>query len=246
MEITRATFTVHGFDADAFGCLAPASLAGFLQEAALRSSTALGAGLADLNRQGLTWVLVRLQTTLDEQLRLGDDLEVETWHSGIDRLTALRDFRIRRGGVEVGRALTARLAIDLATRRPVRLDRVLPERLHAQAEHLLEPGAAPLPILREVAVERRFRVRFADIDANQHVTSASYVAWALEAVDEATWRGERVAGLDVQFMAECNLGSSVRSCSAPESGRVRLHAIVREEDGKELARLRTTWAARGG
>jgi medium-chain acyl-[acyl-carrier-protein] hydrolase len=239
-------FTVHGFDADAFGCLAPASLAGYLQEAALRSSTALGAGLADLNRQGLTWVLVRQQVRLSEELRLGDTLEVETWHSGIDRLAALRDFRIRRGGVEVGGALTVRLAIDLATRRPVRPERALPERVRVQTEHVLAPGAPPVPILREATVNRRLDVRFSDIDGNQHVTSASYVAWALEAVDEATWRGARVASLDVQFLAECRLGSFVRSRSAPDGDRALLHAIVREDDGRELARLRTTWAARRG
>jgi medium-chain acyl-[acyl-carrier-protein] hydrolase len=242
METSRATFTVQGFDADAFGFLAPAALAGYLQEAAVRSSTALGAGLANLNRRGLTWVLLRQQVLLDEQLRLGDALEVETWHSGIDRLAALRDFRIRRGGVEVGRARATRIAVDLATRRPVRPEGVLPERLRARAEHLLEPPA--LPVLREAAVDRRFQVRFADIDSNQHVTSASYVAWALEAVDEATWRREWVASFDVQYLAECRLGSFVHSRSAPEGGRVRLHAIVREEDGRELARLRTTWAVR--
>jgi acyl-CoA thioesterase FadM len=243
MESTSATFTVHSFDADAFGYLAPASLAGYLQEAALRSSAVLGYGLADLNCQGLTWVLVREQVVLDVPLRLGDVVEVVTWPSGLDRLAALRDFRILRSGVEVGRALTTRLAIDLATRRPVRPNRVLPERLHAQAEHVLSPSTQPLPVLSEAAIDRRFQVRFADIDTNLHATSATYVAWALEAVEEATWRGERMTALDVQFLTECNLGSRVRSLSGLEGDGKRLHAIVREEDGKELARLRTTWTA---
>jgi len=244
METTRATFTVHSFDADAFGLLAPAALAGYLQEAAGRSAAALGWSLAELNRRGLTWVLVREQMVLDEPLRLGDSLEVETWPSGLDRLAALRDFRICRGGVEVGRALTTWFALDVATRRPVRPATILPERFHVQAGHVLPAGAAPIPTLGEPSIDRRFQVRFADIDANLHVTNASYVAWALEAVDEATWRGERVSAIDVQFVAECNLGASVRSRSVAEGAGGRLHAIVREEDGKELARARTTWVAR--
>jgi acyl-ACP thioesterase len=244
MEITRAAFTVHSFDADAFGDLAPAALAGYLQEAAGRSAAALGWSLAELNRRGLTWVLVREQMVLDEPLRMGDTLEVETWPAGLDRLAALRDFRILRGGVEVGRALTTWLALDLATRRPVRPATIMPERFHAQTPHLLPVGATPLAGLGEASIDRRFQVRFADIDANLHVTHASYVAWALEAVDEETWRQERVAALDVQFLAECRLGAFVRSRSAPEAGGVRLHAIVREEDGRELARARTTWVER--
>jgi acyl-ACP thioesterase len=95
-------------------------------------------------------------------------------------------------------------------------------------------------------VERRFQVRFADIDANLHVTNATYVAWALEAVEEPFWRAHRLAALDVQFLAECNLGAFVRSRSAADGERARLHAIVREADGKEVARARTAWAAREG
>jgi acyl-ACP thioesterase len=245
MESLRASFTVHSFDADAFGDVAPAALAGYLQEAAGRSADALGFGLADLNRRGLTWVLARETVALDAPVRWGETIEIETWPSGVDRVAALRDFRIRRGGEEIGRALTTWYALDLASRRPVRPDALLPERLRAQTAHVLEPGPPPTSPA-EPDVERRFQVRFADIDANLHVTNASYVSWALEAVSEAAWRGGRVAAFDVQFLAECNLGAHVRSRSAPAGERGRLHVVAREEDGKELARARTTWAPRAG
>ena len=244
MHVTRATFSVHSFDSDAFGELSPAALAGYLQEAAGRSADALGCGLAELNRHGRTWFLAREQVVLDEPVRFGDALEVETWPSGIDRVAALRDFRLLRGGVEVGRAFTTWFAIDLATRRPVRPDHVLPALRQETAEHVLEPGTPAPPPLVEADVDRRFQVRFADIDANLHVTNSSYVSWALEAVDEETWREQRVAALDVQFVAECNLGSFVRSRSAVTAPGERVHAIVREDGGKELARARTRWTAR--
>jgi acyl-ACP thioesterase len=222
----------------------PAALAGYLQEAAGRSADGLGFGIADLNRRGQTWVLARTQLVLDVPIHWSDALEVETWPSGLDRLSALRDFRLRRGGVEVGRALTTWLALDLASRRPVRPASILPEAFRAQTEHVLPTGAPPVPELQAAELDRRFQVRFADIDTNLHVTNGSYLAWALEAVDEATWRERRVASFDVQFLAECRLGAFVRSRSAPDGEGARLHAIVREEDGKVVARARTTWAAR--
>ena len=245
MEITRASFTVHSFDADAFGHLAPAALAGYLQEAAGRSADALGFGIADLQRRGATWVLARQQLVLDAPVRLGETLEVETWPSGLDRLAALRDFRLLRGGAEIGRALTTWFAIDLATRKPVRPQALLPEPFHAQPAHVLAPGAPPPAAPAAPELDRRFQVRFADIDVNLHVTNASYVSWALEAVTEEEWRGARLAALDVSFLAECTLGAYVRSRSARDGGDARVHAVVREEDGKELARARTTWVARG-
>ncbi|MBK9516073.1 MAG: acyl-ACP thioesterase [Anaeromyxobacter sp.] len=243
-EITRASFVVHSFDADAFGLLTPAALAGYLQEAAGRSADALGFGLADLNRRGLTWVLGRQRLELDQPLRWGETLEIETWPSGVDRLAALRNYLLRRDGVEVGRSLTTWFALDLQSRRPVRPDQLLPERYQAQTGHVLPLAAPPLPELGSPELERRFQVRFSDIDANLHVTNASYVAWALEAVDEACWRGQRLRALDLQFLAECHHGAYVRSRSAPFGEETRLHAIVREADGKELARVRTTWTPR--
>jgi acyl-CoA thioesterase FadM len=244
MSITRATFTVHSYDADAFGVLAPAALAGYLQEAAGRSADSLGFGFADLNRSGLTWVLARQQVQLDAAVLLGETLEVQTWPSGVDRLAALRDFRLLRGGAEVGRALTTWFAIDVATRRPVRPDRIFPQSRLAQSAHVLPLGHPAPGTLSAHDVERRFQVRFADIDANLHVTNSSYVAWALEALDEGTWRGSRLTSIDVQFLAECTLGAYVRCRSTAVGDGERLHAIVREEDGKELARAHTTWTPR--
>ncbi len=245
MEVTRATFTVHSFDADAFGLLSPAALAGYLQEAAGRSADALGFGVTALMARGLTWVLGRQRLVLDAPLRLGDSLVVETWPSGLDRLAALRDFRLWRDGVEVGRALTTWYVMALATRRPSRPDRLFPPALQAQTGHVLPLEAPPVPALEAAALERRFQVRFADIDANRHVTNASYIGWAMEAVEEPDWQALRLATLDVQFLAETTHGHLVRSRSAPDGDRARLHAVVREEDGKELARARTTWVARG-
>jgi len=244
VEVTRATFTVHSFDADAFGLLSPAALAGYLQEAAGRSADSLGFGITALNAWGLTWVLARQRLVLDAPIRWGDSLVVETWPAGLDRLAALRDFRLWRDGVEVGRALTTWYVMDLATRRPSRPDRLLPPERHAQTEHVLPLETAPLPALGSPVLERRFQVRFADIDANRHVTNASYIGWALEAVEEPMWQAQRLAALDVQFLAEAVHGQFVRSRSSPDGAGARLHAVVREEDGKELARARTTWVAR--
>jgi acyl-ACP thioesterase len=189
-------------------------------------------------------VLARQRVVLDTPIRFGDSLTVETWPSGLDRLSALRDFRLRRDGVEVGRALTSWLVMELATRRPRRPDRILPPERHAQAGHVLPPFAASLPALGSAALERRFQVRFADIDAVGHVTNASYIGWAMEAIEEPVWRSQRVASLDVQFLAETTLGHTILSRSAPDGDGARLHELVREEDGKPLARVRTTWVTR--
>jgi acyl-ACP thioesterase len=244
METRREQFPVHGSDADAFGLLTGPALAGYLSEIAGHHAEALGVGIEALRARGQGWVLLRTRIEVASPVAAGDLLEVETWPSGASRLWALRDFRIRRAGIEVARAITTWLVIDLASRRPVRPDRVLAPALHAEQEHALPPPEEKIPALAAHDLERAFEIRYLDIDRNLHVTNTSYLAWALEAVPQETWSGCRLAGLEADYQAECRYGSRVVSRAAALGEGAFLHAVVREEDGKELCRLRTRWVVR--
>jgi hypothetical protein len=80
--------------------------------------------------RGVTWVLSRLRLENPVAIALGDEVEIETWPSGMERLFALREFVVRRraDGAEVARASTQWLVLDLATRKPVRPAEVLDPR----------------------------------------------------------------------------------------------------------------------
>jgi medium-chain acyl-[acyl-carrier-protein] hydrolase len=248
MEHLRSRFTVHTFEVDAFGLLAAPALTDFLAEAAGRHATVLGVGLDTLMARGLTWVLARQRVEILQPPRLHQEVEVETWPSGLDRLAALRDFRVRAAdGTELARATSQWFVLDLRTRRPRPPEVVLdPARFSLRDA----PRAAAftdrkLSPLARWDVEKRFQVRYADIDQNLHVNNGSYLAWALEATPRDVWQGSRPAELEVQYRAECTLGSAVLSRAAAGPDGAFAHAIVREEDGKELARLHTRWAPRG-
>lgn len=244
MEPLREPFPVHASDADAFGLLTAPALAGYLQEIAGHHAEALGVGIEALRARGLAWVLGRQRLEAAAPVRSGDRLEIETWPSGADCVAALRDFVVSRGGEEVARASTVWFVMDLARRRPVRLDRVLDQRFRERPPRSVAPPADRLEAAGEGGRERRFSIRYLDIDANQHVTNASYLAWALEAVPEEVWRTCRLAALETHYLAECRYGSAILSRAVPAGERDFRHAVVREEDGKELARLWTRWVPR--
>ncbi len=247
MDPLRSRFTVHTFELDAFGLLAAPALTDLLAEAAGHHATALGVGLDALMARGLTWVLARQRVEVLRAAALHEQVEIETWPSGIERLAALRDFRVRdAAGAEIARATSQWLVFDLGTRRPHPPRAVLdPARFDLQGA----PRAAAftdgkLPELERHDLERRFHVRYADIDRNLHVNNGSYLGWAIEAVPREVWQTSRIAEVEVVYRAECTLGSTILSRSAPLSGGAFAHAIVREEDGKELARLVTRWTPR--
>jgi acyl-ACP thioesterase len=251
MPVRKETFRVHTFEADAFGSLAVPALSGFLGEAAGLHASELGVGLEALRARGLSWVLLRLRVELGAPIALGERLEVETWPSGVDRVTALREFLVRRqDGTEVARATTQWLLFDLATRKPVRPADVLDARVpRERTPPVVAMSPGKLPELRAWEIQKRFHVRYADIDANQHVTNTTYLAWAIEAVPRDVWLSSRPASVEVQYLAETQYGAAVLSRLAPADGaegatRRFAHAIVREEDGKELARAVTAWVPR--
>jgi acyl-ACP thioesterase len=239
-------FEAHSYAVDAFGLLTGPALSGWLQEAAGRHAERLGVGMDALQARGLTWVLARQAVAVDRPVAFGERAEVVTWPSGADRLSALRDFEVRVGGEVRARALTQWIVVDLATRKPVRPGSVLPLELVEEMEHVLAmpPGRPPVP--GDALLDLPFAIRFRDIDRNLHVTNATYVEWACEAIPEETWRTCRLRSFEAYFIAECLHGSRVRSKGAPAGEGTFVHSIVREEDGKELARLRTAWVARDG
>jgi acyl-ACP thioesterase len=249
MDPHRSRFTVRSYEVDAFGLLAVPALAGILAEAAGQHAAVLGVGIDALMARGLTWVLARQRIEIDRAPRLDEELEVETWPSGIDRLAALRDFRVRAAGdgTELVRATSQWYVFDLATRRPhppqVVLDLV---RFAVDVPHAATFDGGKLPELERWEREKRFHVRYADIDRNLHVNNGSYLAWAIEAMPAEVWQSSRVAALEVWYRAECNLGSAVLSRVLPDGDGGYIHGIAREEDGKELARLTTRWVAREG
>lgn len=248
MEPLRSRFKVHTFEQDAFGLLAAPALTDFLAETAGLHAHVLGVGLEALMPRGLTWVLARQRVEILRGVGLHEELEVETWPSGLDRLAALRDFRVRGpDGAEVARATSQWFVLDLQTRRPHPPSAVLdPARFDLRdAPRAAAFGEGKLPALEAWDQEKRFHVRYGDIDQNLHVNNGSYLEWAIEVVPREVWQGSRLAELEVSYRAEGTLGSAVLSRSAARPDGAFAHAIVREEDGKELARLTTRWVKRG-
>ena len=149
----------------------------------------------------------------------------------------------------MARATTQYFVLDLASRRPMRPETVLDPRLpRERTPSLLELGPARHHDLSSWDFQKRFHVRYQDIDVNLHANNASYVAWALEAIPIEVWQTARLTAMEVHYLAECRLGGAIlsrlvrRDAEAP--GAAFAHAVVREEDEKELARVTTAWAPR--
>lgn len=226
----------------------PSEILNWLQEAAEEHASSVGLGATDLFRRGRTWVLSRYHLELDRSPRHGEDLLVSTWPSSRASPFATRDFEVRdAAGKPVLRATTSWAMIDLATKRPVDFDDVVPPDF-VRPVRALETAFPSLPRIGEPEDERTLPVMLRDLDVNVHVNHTVYVSWAIESLPLEVLRSHRLHTLEVGYRAEVRYGDAIvsrRGPSAAEDGdHVFVHGIAHAATGAELTRLRTRWTPR--
>lgn len=247
VNIWRETYAVRSYEVQPDGFATMQTICNFLQEAASNHATALNLSVEQLAERSVTWVLGRLRVQMDGYPQWREKVHVDTWPSGEHGLSAHREFVIRdEGGDEIGRGTSAWLLIDLTRRRPMRM----PDYVKALR---LPDRPAPLPGgWRRLAAphdgeETTFRVRYSDLDVNQHVNNVCYVDWAVEAVPEAVMQEYEVREMEIHFRAETGTGATVRSRAArvPDAeGQHFRHRLYRAGDAQDVALAYTVWTAR--
>ena len=238
------SFRVRAYEVDVSGRASVATVCNWLQETAGNHVTALGWAVDDLAPKGLTWVLSRLHLRLHRLPGWHDDVRIVTWHAGVLRLYGVREFRLTDAqGRELGTATSAWLLIDLESRRPTRPLEALPALDHRAAARILVDPFDKIPGPASPERETTLVVRLADLDMNRHANNVSVIAWALEALPDEVVLGASLAELEIEFRAEALRGDHilVQTRRAPEGSTAFLHRLLRESDGREIARARTVW-----
>lgn len=247
MDKYEERFYVRSYDVTDHGVLSPLAMMNYLQEAAYQHARKLHLSFHDLREKGMLWVLSRINLALDTLPSWDEPVTVRTWPSGMKRLFALRDFEIVDGSGDVfGQAVSAWLAIDGETRRPVRMDRTL-GRAFADIPKVLDTSLDKLPEIGEASGDQLFPVRYRDIDVNGHVNNVSLVEWLIEALPLEMLESASLAELEVNFLAEAGRRDTVESrwCRVEGSdSHEYLHSVVRSSDGTEFVRARTKWRNR--
>jgi acyl-CoA thioesterase FadM len=238
------TFQVRYHELDNHGNVQPVTLLDWMQDVAGMHARKLGVSVVDLRKQGLTWVISRIHLVIERYPRAAHSVLIRTWPASREGLFSCREFELTGDqGEVVGLATTSWAVVNIATRRPVRLNGHLPD-YPLLPRRALADDFASLPQLPAAAMqELNFRVLRSDLDTNQHVNNTVYAGWALEAVPDEVASG-CLTELEIAFRAEALYGDSVISrCAVVEAGEESccLHQIIKEQDGKELARLRTRW-----
>ncbi|MBI5583779.1 MAG: hypothetical protein HY892_08130 [Deltaproteobacteria bacterium] len=216
-----------------------------LQETATNQIERQGIGVEVLRNRNEAWVLSRLLLEMDRYPGHGEEIRVETWPRGIERLFAHRDFQITTVAREIlGRATSYWLLMDLKTRRPKRLHEVFEHMPTAPDRKALTVNPEKLPPLHKPEPVMTVQAGYPQLDLNNHVNNAHYIEWALDAFPIKMHEAWQPARLQVNFQAETKCGDRITLFKGKiDENRSPAYGIEGlKDDGKTLAfQARLEW-----
>lgn len=216
-----------------------------LQETAGKHADHLGFGMKQLDNSGTTWALTKIHIKMSHQLMGGQSYTIQTWPSGTNRLWATRRYCILDSNkAEVGQAISHWMILNKVTHRPQRLPESLTGRtwpISPAIEPTWTVFGEPVDLSQHYS---DFNVRFTEIDINNHVNNAHYLAWAMN--DAGLYTHQRWTAIEAEliFEAEAKLGDTVRVMSGNDEVDGELttyHHLYRVEPSARIARVHIRW-----
>lgn len=227
------------------------TLCDLFNDAAEVQTEIYGVDVDTMNAQGMTWMLHRLHICLHKMPQREEDVVIETWPSGVDRLFALRDYRmLRENGELLVSATSEWMSIDLKRRRPIRLlEKVIEMSTGHQIEKIqMESILDEKEPEREMQHCRDFIATFDNIDFNGHVTQASYMRWITNSLPFDFLKNHLLTEVEVIYAHEIMPDSHIHSEYALEENGEQVmvsHRLRNENDTLTHCVAKTIWRKYG-
>lgn len=245
MKVTREKNRVKAHEIDFKGRMSLPALINNMQEAAWNSAESLGASVARLQEEGISWVLTRLKLEVDRFPKHRDFYYIESWPSGGNRSFVYRDYRIYdENDVCIARATSTWLVFDLDTRKMIGLPDWLKSLVDIPVgREALEVASGKIPIAKSEEEVHQFPVRWHDVDTNQHLSNVYYFQCAIEGMPFKVLSEKTLGVIDLNFRSECSWGDKMLVAVEDKGEGNYLHTLTRESDNKILALAKSVWKA---
>jgi len=233
-KIYSEDFKIRASEVDTSGRITLSSICSLFQEVAGNHALLLNFDITDLHKQGLTWVLHRMDIKIHRFPEWRESITIETWPAAGDTLRAYRNYRILDSeNTELGVCLSYWMMINMKSRRPTRMTQEVLDTRLSDREHVLEVRSDRIPKVENETTEKKIPVRKSDLDMNQHVNNARYLEWMLEPLNEG--QISRVNKIDITFLRESIKGDIISSKVQSKEHDSTLHQL--ENQNNEIIAL---------
>ncbi len=171
-------------ETDESGRLTVTGMINYMQDCSTFHSEDVGVGVGYLGRSRKIWLLSSWQIVIKRYPKLGDRLEIGTWHNDFKGIYGYRNFVIRdEAGEDLVQAASVWFLYDLEKEQPARVTGEDTDP-YGEPGARLELGKIPrkIPVPAEYETMDAVVVSRHHLDTNHHVNNAQYVDMAREAV----------------------------------------------------------------
>lgn len=239
----KEKYPIYSYEVDSNAKARLTSIGNFIQDIAAKHAEILGFGFDDMRKMNLYWVLSRLKIRMIKYPVWRENIIIETWHSGIDRLFGNREFRfLSENGDKLGDATSSWLIINSKTRRPQN-----PENLHEDLPELRASSDVKsldkLPSVEGGNDSPIYKIKYSDLDHNNHVNNVKYIQWILDSYPDGYFAKYQIATFEINFLAELSHSEKVRirSVRSDQLQEVYHHSLFLADEVKEICRASISW-----
>lgn len=239
-------FEVRAYEVDVYNRVSLVTIVNYLQEAAGQHADLLGIGVTNLLKHNFTWVLTRLKITMQQYPARYESVRILTYPSGFDKYFVYRNFVIYNAeGKQIGQATSTWAVMDVKARKMIGVPPMISNIPVPQDEAFTERTKGKIAKVTAPLTQETFKVRWFDLDANQHTNNAYYLQWVIESLPKEILEAHQLTSIDLMYRMESvwkdDILARTEKMIADTQTQVFIHQLVRQSDQKELAQAVTEW-----
>ncbi|MGX7418640.1 acyl-[acyl-carrier-protein] thioesterase [Carnobacterium gallinarum] len=166
---------------------------------------------------GLSWIILQTEIKVNRLPEAHEKIRVMTQAQSYNKFFTYRDFKVYDEAGELCVTTNCTFAMmDFTQRKMVRIVDELIEPYKVEGTKKLIRTPKPVPVNQETAQSIDYRVRYLDIDGNQHVNNAKYLDWFLDSLGLDFIRQHQLKSINVKYEKEVGYGNMVQSLVSQE------------------------------
>lgn len=240
LEKASKEYTIRTYECDKHGNLRLITLMNIFQDIADAHASNMGLGLDFCRERGLSWIGANYHLIIEKFPKMHQKVFITSWPAVEKKLGAYRDYLVvDENGKTMIRASSQWILINFEKKRPVGLRENLPQ-YQVIPERAINTDFPKIEELSKVDLKTDFKIRFDDIDINNHVNNAIYPLWATEGVGIEFRDQHQPKEIEIAFKKEALFGENIMVETQFEE--LTTHQTIKSlNDGRELARLKILW-----
>ncbi len=221
--------------------LKPSALLNFLQDMASANAEQLDFGYSAIVKKNLAWFLLKYRLEFSEYPQNLYNLTLTTEPRGYNRLFAYRDFGLYDGEKQLGKVSSIWSLVDLDNKKLANIQTALDSPAMKPYEKREDDLIFDkIPAIENPNIEKKFEIRFDDLDVNRHVNNCNYIIWAFEPLSFDFRSTKRLKTLDIAYKKEVKYGDEILS-QIQIVNNTTIHNIKNLTTGEDLCSMKAEW-----